>query len=63
MFWNLYRYMPNPVWNFGFLHLILYGAVLPLGAFALAHYWITRNKPKEETVIDISREEADSMMS
>jgi membrane-bound metal-dependent hydrolase YbcI (DUF457 family) len=63
LFWNLYRYAPDPVWNFGFLHVVFYGAVIPLGLFALAHYWLTRGKEKEELVIDISREEADPMMS
>jgi len=62
-FWNLYYYMPEPVWSFGFFHLLLYGAVLPLGLFALAHYLLTRGKAKEEHVVDISQEEADGMMT
>jgi hypothetical protein len=63
LFWNLYRNMPDPVWRFGFLHLVLYGAVIPLGAFALVHYALTRGKPREEVEIDISSEENDAMMA
>jgi len=63
IFWNLYRYMPAPVWHFNFFQLILYGAVIPLGAFALAHYFLTRNHKQEKEEIDISSEEADAMMS
>jgi len=63
IFWNLYRFSTEPVWNFGFVHLVVYGAILPLGLFWLAHHLLTRGKEKEHVVIDLSKEEADPMMS
>jgi membrane-bound metal-dependent hydrolase YbcI (DUF457 family) len=49
IFWNLYRFLPNPVYQFSFWKLVLYGAVIPLGGFALLHYVLTGGwKRKEE---------------
>jgi len=62
IFWNLYRFQPESVYQFGFMHVVVFGAVVPLGLFAFMHHLITRGKPQEKLVIDISREEADGMM-
>ncbi|MBU0679308.1 MAG: metal-dependent hydrolase [Verrucomicrobia bacterium] len=59
IFWNLYRFQPAPVYHFNFLQLILYGTVIPMGAFGLLHRFLSRNKEEEDRVIDVEREEAD----
>jgi membrane-bound metal-dependent hydrolase YbcI (DUF457 family) len=50
IFWNLYRHIPSPTFKFTFLQLVFYGAVIPLGAFWLAHFLLTRGKKAEEAV-------------
>ncbi|OGV42581.1 MAG: hypothetical protein A2X46_04770 [Lentisphaerae bacterium GWF2_57_35] len=61
IFWNIYRNMPNPLYHFTFLKLILYGAFIPLTAFGLAHYLLTRRQRAEKQEIDNADEWGDSM--
>lgn len=62
IFWNLYRHMDNPVYEFGFVKLFLYGAAIPLAVYGLAHYLLTRSAAKEAPA-DLADEFGDSMIS
>ncbi len=46
IFWNAYRAMPDPLFRFGFFRLMLYGGIIPLGAFGLLHAWLVRESPE-----------------
>lgn len=55
IFWNCYRAIPDPIYHFGFIRLMLYGLVIPLGLFGLLHLLLNRRSVLEET-IDSSNE-------
>jgi hypothetical protein len=59
IFWNVYRAMPEPVYQFGFLKLMLYGAVLPIGIFALLLAWVSRGDTEAEP-LDMADEWGDT---
>jgi membrane-bound metal-dependent hydrolase YbcI (DUF457 family) len=63
IFWNLYRYMPNLLYHFSFLRLLLYGGVIPMALFGLAHYLLTRGEREEQKTVDMSDEFGDTMIS
>ncbi len=65
IFWNLYRQGPPSIYNFSFLQLLVYGAVLPLGLFAAAIYFVRRlsGGGEESEEIDLSDEWGDPKMS
>ncbi len=63
IFWNLYRVMDDPLIVFGLPSLLLFGAVLPLGAFALVHWFLTRKESREPGEIDSSDEWVEPLMS
>jgi membrane-bound metal-dependent hydrolase YbcI (DUF457 family) len=42
IFWNAYRSLPDPAFQFGFFRLMLYGGIFPFGIFGLLHFWVTR---------------------
>ncbi len=46
IFWNAYRVLPDPPFQFSFLRLMLYGGVFPLGIFGLFHVLLTRKAPR-----------------
>jgi hypothetical protein len=50
IFWNVYRAMPEPMYQFGFLKLMLYGAVLPIGIFAILLAAVSRKEAEVETL-------------
>jgi membrane-bound metal-dependent hydrolase YbcI (DUF457 family) len=62
MFWNLYFYAAEHAYRIAWWQVVLYGAVVPLGAFGALYALLTRHKAKADVVIDISREEVDAMM-
>ena len=45
IFWNAYRAMPDPIFHFSFLRLLLYGGIFPLGIFGLLYFGIVRKSP------------------
>lgn len=55
IFWNCYRAIPDPVYRFGFVRLMLYGFVFPLGVFGLMHRALNRKRVVAEPV-DTSNE-------
>lgn len=65
IFWNCYRQISMPLYNLTFLELLLYGAVLPMGAFALLHKLAMRYKKddlcEEAKEIDNAGEWGESM--
>ncbi|MCE9615458.1 MAG: metal-dependent hydrolase [Lentisphaerae bacterium] len=63
IFWNLYRFAPNPLYHLSLWDVVFYGGVLPLGLFGLASHLLTRGKAAETVVIDVSKEESDAMMA
>jgi len=63
IFWNLYRFMPNPRYEFGFLRLVLYGAVAPVGLFALAHFALTRGQAERARTIEDEEDYGDPLTS
>jgi len=63
IFWNLARFTPHMPYHFGFLKLMVYGAVIPLGLFGLAHYLLSRRERKEKRALEMSDEYGDAMMS
>ncbi len=63
IFWNLYRQTPNPQYHFQLWHLVVFGAVIPIGLFALAHLLLTRKERKEKQAVEMSDEYGDPMMS
>jgi len=50
IFWNAYRSMPDPAYHFGFLRLMLYGGVFPLGIFGLLHFLVARKSPVRQPI-------------
>ncbi len=60
IFWNLYRAMGSSVYSFGFLHLLLYGLVLPVGVFLLLLKWMTRKDEKEAGSLEMADEWGDT---
>jgi membrane-bound metal-dependent hydrolase YbcI (DUF457 family) len=63
IFWNLYRFTPNPLYHFTFLKLVLYGALIPMGIYSLILYWLRRGNADVEEQIELSDEWGDSRMS
>lgn len=59
IFWNLYRFMPDPRYTFTFWQLALYGGVVPLGAYGLLHYFLTRGKRAEAAAAGTAPDEFD----
>ncbi len=55
IFWNCYRAMPDPLYHFGFLRLMLYGGIIPLGIFGLLHLLLSGKSSWREP-IDTSTE-------
>lgn len=60
IFWNLYRYLPNPTHHFSFWKLAWYGAVIPLGAYWLAHFILTRATREDQVAVREAGEEFDN---
>jgi membrane-bound metal-dependent hydrolase YbcI (DUF457 family) len=50
VFWNCYRAMPEPLYHFGFLRLMLYGGAIPLGLFGLLHVLLARRSRTREPI-------------
>ncbi len=48
IFWNVYRAIENPLYDFGFLHVILFGLVVPVGLFMLVLKFAGRKDDEEE---------------
>jgi membrane-bound metal-dependent hydrolase YbcI (DUF457 family) len=63
IFWNLYRYMPKPLYHFTFWRLALYGGIIPMALFGFAHYLLTRGSRAEKATVDMSDEFGDPMIS
>ncbi|MFH0954183.1 MAG: hypothetical protein V1873_07625 [Verrucomicrobiota bacterium] len=63
IFWNLYRFMPAPQYHFTFWRLMLYGAVIPMGLFALVHWFLTRGEAAEQKPVELADEFGDTMIS
>lgn len=64
IFWNLYRFMPDPLYHFTFLRLALYGGVIPIGVFGLLHFLLTLGERKEKlAAVELSDEFGDTMGS
>ena len=64
IFWNLYRFMPEPLYHFTFLRLMLYGGVIPLGLFGLLHVLLTLGERKEKAAaVELADEFGDNMGS
>lgn len=61
IFWNLYRFSPAIPYHFTFLKLVLYGAVIPMGAYGLVLWLLNRGQPDEKESIELSDEFGDSM--
>ena len=56
VFWNAYRVLPDPTFHFGFLRLMLYGGVFPLGIFGLLHLLLVHKIPGRNRPIDSTDE-------
>ncbi len=63
IFWNLYRFMPKPLYHFSFIRLMLYGAVIPMSLFGLADYFLTRGEKDAKQSVELSDEFGDPMIS
>lgn len=65
IFWNLYRLTPTrePIIRITFLQLLLYGALLPIGGFALLHRLLTWRQAAEAAPVELEDEFGDSMTS
>lgn len=50
IFWNCYRAIPDPRYGFGFVRLMLYGFVIPLGVFGLLHTILNRRRAVPEAI-------------
>lgn len=62
IFWNLYRFMPDPVYRFSFLKLMLYGGVIPGAIYGVAlHVLSRRAAAAEEKTVDMADEFGDEM--
>jgi len=44
IFWNLYRAMPEPTFQFGFIHLMMVGLVIPGAVFWAIRWLLTRGQ-------------------
>ncbi|NCC52323.1 MAG: metal-dependent hydrolase [Spartobacteria bacterium] len=63
IFWNLYRFTPDLPYSFSFFHVALYGAIIPMGLYAIALHILSRRDDEEEVEIDMADEWGDSKMS
>lgn len=64
IFWNLYRFIPEPQYHFTLWRLLLYGAAIPMTAFALAHRLLTRGEVREgKKAVELSDEFGDPLIS
>lgn len=61
IFWNLYRLTPGLRYRFNFLQLIVYGAVFPIGLFAVIHWLLTRGEKGREEPVELEDEFGDTM--
>jgi membrane-bound metal-dependent hydrolase YbcI (DUF457 family) len=50
IFWNCYRAVPDSIYHFGFIRLMLYGLVIPLGLYGLLHRILNRTTALPETI-------------
>lgn len=50
MFWNCYRAIPDPLYHFGFIRLMLYGGIIPMAGFGLLHFLLTRKSGEKEEI-------------
>ena len=50
IFWNLYRYSGPSLYNITFLKILIYGAVIPMGAYWLVHRLLTRGQRQDEVL-------------
>ncbi|VGO11925.1 hypothetical protein PDESU_00473 [Pontiella desulfatans] len=50
VFWNCYRIIPDPTYHFGFIRLMLYGFVAPLGLYGLLHFLLNRKSLAREPI-------------
>ncbi len=63
IFWNLYQALEKPLYVFSFWKLMLYGGILPMAAYAIAHYLLTRHEKDDKLEIDNADEWGDPMLS
>jgi len=64
IFWNLARHAPHLIHRIGLSDLIIYGGILPLGAFAALLYLARRlGGAAEQEEVDLSTEWGDTMIS
>ena len=61
IFWNLYHYMPDPQYHFGFIRFILYGGVIPMAVYGLLFKLLAGRREAEEA--DADEEWSDPMVS
>ena len=59
IFYNLYRAMPSSIYHFNLLHVLFYGAVVPIGLFKLALWFVNRGKVAETGPIELEDEWGD----
>jgi membrane-bound metal-dependent hydrolase YbcI (DUF457 family) len=62
IFWNLYRAMPDPAFEFNFMQLILYSCIIPIGIFGILFKLANLRRHPAEGELDIVSEWSDSMM-
>lgn len=62
IFWNLYRAMPEPAYQFNFMQLILYSCIIPIGIFGILFKLANLKRRPEEKDQDIVAEWNESMM-
>jgi hypothetical protein len=63
IFWNLFRYVEDPIRDFNLIQLLFFGGLLPLGLFALIHRWAARKRPSAAEPADGADEWIEPMAS
>ncbi len=52
IFWNIYAAIPEPLYHFGFIRLMMYALVIPFAVFGVVHWLLVRaDKGHPETLV------------